>query len=73
MDLRELKTLGVRLALDDFGTGYSSLSQLLHLPVDVLKIDKAFLFARPISFPALDEWMVQGRPVVPRCPEALPA
>ncbi len=41
--LRQLHDLGLRLALDDFGTGHSSLSRLRDMPVETVKIDRAFL------------------------------
>lgn len=41
--LENLQSQGFPIAMDDFGTGYSSLSMLRKIPIDVLKIDRAFL------------------------------
>ena len=45
--LRLLRMSGMQVALDDFGTGYSSLGRLSELPIDSLKIDRAFTSRLP--------------------------
>ncbi|MBV8304835.1 MAG: EAL domain-containing protein [Acidimicrobiia bacterium] len=47
--MRTLRSVGCQVALDDFGVGYSSLAALGRLPVDVVKIDQAFV--RTLSTP----------------------
>jgi diguanylate cyclase (GGDEF)-like protein len=41
--LQRFRELGIIISLDDFGTGFSSLSLLNQLPLDILKIDIAFI------------------------------
>jgi diguanylate cyclase len=47
--LLRLRESGLRIFMDDFGTGYSGLSQIAHLPLDALKIDRAFVAGMTIS------------------------
>ncbi|WP_051181734.1 EAL domain-containing protein [Thermithiobacillus tepidarius DSM 3134] len=56
--LRALRQRGVRISLDDFGSGQASLSCLKHFPVDVLKIDPAFV--RNLGTDASDAGIVRA-------------
>ena len=41
--IENLRSLGHKVEMDDFGSGYSSLNMLTDMPVDVIKMDKAFI------------------------------
>jgi diguanylate cyclase (GGDEF)-like protein len=41
--LERLRALGVRISMDDFGAGHSGLGVLHAVPIDALKIDRAFV------------------------------
>ncbi len=46
-DLRDIRSMGMKISIDDFGTGYSSLSYLKKLPITTIKIDKEFITDLP--------------------------
>lgn len=69
-EIRALQAAGVRVYIDDFGAGYSSMETLVRLPVDGVKIDKAFAMAgertvlsRMLDL-AIEMVKTAGRPVV---------
>ena len=56
--MRRIRELGIRISLDDFGTGYSSLFYLKKLPIDTIKIDRAFV--RDLPHNREDVAIIQG-------------
>jgi len=48
--IHQLKDLDIQFCIDDFGTGYSSLRRLTDFPIDILKIDRSFIYN--------EEWII---------------
>ncbi len=43
LNIRQLRSLGIKFSLDDFGAGYSNLSRLRTMPLDGIKIDRSMI------------------------------
>lgn len=56
--LNWLRERGFRVSIDDYGTGYSSLAQMRNLPVNELKIDRAFV--QPLANSVVDQSIVRS-------------
>lgn len=44
INMQELSDMGVKLILNEFGTGYSGINNILSLPVDILKLERMFVW-----------------------------
>ncbi len=53
----ELRALGVRLAIDDYGAGHASIGYLREFPIDVLKIDRSFVWALDTDDPTAHAYL----------------
>jgi diguanylate cyclase (GGDEF)-like protein len=58
--LNQIKNLGCTISIDDFGTGYSSLAYLRQLPIDRIKIDRAFVK----DYPETDDGLIASSIIV---------
>lgn len=47
--VHQLQAMGIRISMDDFGSGYSSLNLLNNIPIDILKVDKIFLYGNKLT------------------------
>ncbi len=47
--VHQLQAMGIRISMDDFGSGYSSLNLLNNIPIDILKVDKIFLYGHKLT------------------------
>lgn len=56
--LNWLRERGFRVSIDDYGTGYSSLAQMRNLPINELKIDRAFV--QPLATSSVDQSIVSS-------------